>query len=94
MHYSLYMYGIIICLLEITVYMPGIQLRRAGCLRTVLQRMALVEMNPRVIGPTYYELLPASPEFEPSVEAFGRLLINLFLKNPSYFVNEFRKLQM
>jgi hypothetical protein len=98
-HYSLYVFEIIMFVRNNLsdfnkVNAIGKTLRRTGRLRTVPRRMALARKNPRVIGPTYYERLPADLRLEKSDEAFRRRLKRLLLKNPLYSVKEYMDLDL
>jgi hypothetical protein len=93
-HYSQHMFDLLLFVKKnisqfARVNVTGKQLRSTGRLRTVPRRMALSRKNPRVIGPTYFEHLPADLRNEPCDETFGRGLRNLLLDNPLYSINEF-----
>lgn len=93
-HYSLYMFEVLMFVRTNIrtfkrVEVPGKQLRSTGRLRTVPRRMALSVKNPRVIGPTYYERLPAKLRTEPSDETFKRQLRIFLLEHPLYSVCEY-----
>ncbi|KAI5643573.1 reverse transcriptase (RNA-dependent DNA polymerase) domain-containing protein [Phthorimaea operculella] len=64
-------------------------LRNTGRLATVRRRTEIATKNPRVIGPTYYERLPANLKNEISDEIFYRQLKNLLLENEFYTIKEF-----
>jgi hypothetical protein len=96
-HYSQYIFDILLFVRNnisqfVRIDFPGKQLRSTGRLRTVSRRMALSKKNPRVIGPTYYEHLPADLRNETSDETFGRKLRNLLLENPLYSANEYMEI--
>lgn len=92
-HYSVYVYELLMFVRKHLstfecVNVQGKTLRTTGRLRTVPRRMALSGKNPRVVGPTYYERLPAEIK-DLSEEAFGRRVKNLLMDNPLYSVSEF-----
>lgn len=96
-HYSQYLFEILMFTRENLssfgrVEVPGISLRRTGRLKTVPRRTALLEKNPRVIGPTFYEELPADLKNESSDETFRRRLKSLLLENPLYSVKEYNSI--
>jgi hypothetical protein len=97
-HYSLYIFEVLMFVrnnLQMfkRVEVAGKVIRSTGRLRTVPRRMALSGKNPRVIGPTYYEHLPAKLRNDPSDEAFKRQLRIFLLENAFYSVNEFMNMK-
>lgn len=98
-HYSVYIFQILMFVRNnissfARVHVLGKELRHTGRLRTVPRRMALAGKNPRVIGPTYYERLPAKLKNVPSDETFKHQLRNLLLDNPLYSVSEYMDLNL
>lgn len=94
-HYSQYLFEILMFTRRNLdsferVCIPGRITRQTGRLKTVPRRLALLDKNPRVIGPAFYEELPTEIKNEISDEAFGRRLKHLLLNNPLYSVNEYR----
>lgn len=93
-HYSTYLFEILMFVrrnlpMFRRVEVSGKTIRSTGRLRTVPRRMALARKNPRIIGPTYYERLPAEIRMETSDTIFKRRLRNFLLENPLYSICEF-----
>lgn len=92
--YSLYIFEVLKYVREHLVSFSrcsggGKQLRSAGKLEPVQRRTKLATKNPRVIGPTFYEKLPAHLKNETNDETFYRLLRNFLLDNEYYTIDEF-----
>jgi hypothetical protein len=96
-HYSQYLFEVIMYTKRHLpqfkrVEVTGKCLRSTGKLRTVPRRTALHAKNARVIGPTYYEHLPADIKSETCEVTFKRRLKNLLLEKSFYSVDEYIKI--
>lgn len=71
------------------MHIPGRVTRQTGQLKSVPRRLALLDKNPRVVGLTFYERLPANLKSKCCDETFRRQLKDLFLSNPFYSVKDY-----
>lgn len=67
------------------------ELRNTGRLQLVPRRTALAEINPRIVGPSIYERLPASLREISDDKTFRRRLKDFLLESEFYSIDEFLK---